>query len=252
MGIDIIAKLARNAHYLFDFDMSAEMMQRAMSRNTKPKGTASSSIQSEMQQRIIARIVHCLEHFDKTQETFFVAAAPFMLFNLTNMLQNEGQCFDFGERGLILTGGGWRLDENARVPLVDFRKQINDVFGIPETHCVDGYSLTEFNSVLLQCPEGHYRHVPHTHCKPLVVDESFTPVGYGESGRFAFLDSLANSYPGFIITGDQARMLEHCPVCNRPGPVLEPEVQRARRGEVRGCAEQVRRAIAETLDENVN
>jgi hypothetical protein len=43
------------------------------------------------------------------------------------------------------------------------------------------------------------------------------------------------------------RMLEHCPVCDRPGPVLDPEVKRAKGEEVRGCAEELRRIFAQTL-----
>ena len=39
-------------------------------------------------------------------------------------------------------------------------------------------------------------------------------------------------------------MLEHCPVCDRPGPVLEPEVTRASGKEMRGCAEELRRMIS--------
>jgi len=39
-------------------------------------------------------------------------------------------------------------------------------------------------------------------------------------------------------------MYEHCPVCDRPGPVLEPEIHRATGEEARGCAEEVRRALA--------
>ena len=99
------------------------------------------------------------------------------------------------------------------------------------------------------CPEGHYYHVPYTWMKPLVLDKSLMPVGFGESGRFAFLDALAGSYPGFIITGDQVRMFEHCPVCDRPGPVLDQEVQRAPSVEMRGCAEEVRRILAQEFSE---
>ena len=98
---------------------------------------------------------------------------------------------------------------------------------------------------MLQCPEGHYLHAPYTYYKPLVLDDDLTPIGYGEWGRFAFLDAIAQSYPGFIISGDRVRLLEHCPVCDRPGPVLEPEVERAKGEEVRGCAEEVRRVIAQ-------
>jgi long-chain-fatty-acid---luciferin-component ligase len=247
VSIDIITKLARNAHYLFDFNMSAGMMQRAMSGSTKPGEASGPSPQSNIQQQTIARIVRCLERLSKTGETFVLVVAPFMLFDMMNALQKEGKSFDFGERGLIFTGGGWRINENARIPLADFRKQVQEVLGIPETHYADGYSSTELNEGLLECPEGHYRHVPYTILKPFVLGKDFTPVGYGEWGRFAFLDALANSYPGFFMTGDEVRMLEHCPVCDRPGPVLDPEIKRAKDEEERGCGETVRRSIVGTL-----
>jgi hypothetical protein len=227
--------------------MTAEMMQRAMSRNQKPRGASGSSAQGEVQQRVIARIVRCLEHLDKTKETFWLISAPFMLFTMMKGLQKEGKSFSFGEKGLIFTGGGWKIGGDARIPYGDFRKLVTGVLGIPETRCCDCYSACEINAVLFECPEGHYRHIPHTHCKALVVDESFTPVGYGESGRFAFLDALAHSYPGFVVLGDEVRMLEHCPVCDRPGPVLESEIERAKGEEVRGCAEEIRRVISDTI-----
>jgi long-chain-fatty-acid---luciferin-component ligase len=245
--IDITAKLTRNAHYLLDFDMSAGTIQRAMGDDKKPQAISRPSLQSDVQQRTIARIVHCLERLSKTEETFVLVGAPFLLLNMINGLQEEGRSFELGERGLVATGGGWRINENARIPLADFRKQVQDVLGIPETHCYDGYSSTELNEVFLQCPEGHYRHLPHTHLKPFVLGEDLTPLGYGEWGRFAFLDALANSYPGFFITGDRVRMLERCPVCDRLGPVLDPEIERAKGEEVRGCAETLRRAILGTF-----
>jgi long-chain-fatty-acid---luciferin-component ligase len=218
-----------------------------MSGVKKPAGSSGSSPQSDVQRRTISRIVDCLERLSKTEETFVLAGAPFMLLDMMNGLQTEGRSFDFGERGLISTGGGWRINENARIPLADFTKYVKDVLGIPENQVNDGYSSTELNEVLLQCPEGHYRHLPYTHLKPLVLGEDLTPLGYGESGRFAFLDALAHSYPGFFITSDKVRMLEQCPVCDRPGPVLDPEIKRMEGVEVRGCAETLRRAIVGTL-----
>jgi long-chain-fatty-acid---luciferin-component ligase len=247
LEIDVVAKLAKQAHYLFDFDMSAGMMQRAMSGRKKPEAASGPPPQSDIQQRTIARIVHCLERLSPTEETFVLVGAPFMLLDMMNGLQKEGRSFDFGERGFINTGGGWRINENVRIPLADFTKHVQDVLGIPETQVNDGYSSTELNEAFLQCPEGHYRHLPHTHLKPFVLGEDLTPLGYGEWGRFAFLDALANSYPGFFITSDKVRMLEHCPVCDRPGPVLDPEIQRMKGAEVRGCAETLRRAIVGTI-----
>ena len=53
------------------------------------------------------------------------------------------------------------------------------------------------------------------------------------------------SYPGFISTGDKVRIHDECPVCGREGPVLEPEVERIKGEEIRGCAEEMRRIIME-------
>lgn len=241
----IFTKFAKNAHYLMDLNLSAGMMQRAMSGNAEPEGASSSSPQSDIEQQTIARIVRCFERLSKTEETFFVMGTSFMLFDMMNTLQRDGQSFDFGERGLICTAGGWKGHMNARIPLADFRKQVQDVLGISETHCTDGYSMIELNECFWTCPEGHYRHVPLTHLKPFILDKAFTPLGYGERGRFAFLDALAGSYPGFIITSDEVRMLERCPACDRLGPVLEPDIQRAKGADVRGCGEVIKRALAE-------
>jgi long-chain-fatty-acid---luciferin-component ligase len=246
-AINIIAELSKNVHYAMDFAISSELIQRAMSENAEPKGTPSPSAQSEMLQKIVDQIIQWLEHYDKTKETISLTGPPFLLLQIMNTLQKEGKRFDFGERGPILTGGGWRMYENVRIPLVDFRKQVYDVLGIPEAHCVDGYGMCESNGVMVQCPEGHYFHTPYTYYKPLVVDDDLTPIGCDEWGRFAFLDAIAQSYPGFIISGDRVRLLERCPVCDRPGPVLEPEVERAKGEEVRGCAEEVRSVLAEDL-----
>ena len=252
MAPNIVAELSKNVHYAFDIDLPAELAQRAMSGTTKPKAAGGSSAQSEMQQRIVDQVVQWLEHYAKTEETIALVGPPFLLLHVMNTLQKDGKRFDFGERGSIVTGGGWKIYENARLPLVDFRKQAHDVFGFPEAHCIDGYGMCEMNAAIIQCPEGHYLHTPYTYFKPLVVDDDTTPVGYGEWGRFAFLDAIAQSYPGFIVSGDRVRLLERCPVCDRPGPVLEPEIQRAKGEEVRGCAEQLRRILADDLKGDAN
>jgi hypothetical protein len=237
----------KDVQYAVDYEISTESLRRAMSENQETKGQATSYVQSEALQEMVGQITMWLERYEKTEDTISLSGPPFMLHYLMSKLQKDGKSFDFGERGRVATGGGWKINENQRIPHADFRKQVQDVLGIPETRCLDVYAMVEGNAMMLQCPEGHYLHVPYTYFKPLVLDNNLEPTGYGEWGRFAFLDASAQSYPGFIISGDQVRLLERCPVCDRPGPVLEPEVQRASGEEVRGCAEELRRVLAEDL-----
>ncbi len=240
--------LYKDVQYAVNYEITTGMTQRAMSESPALKEKLPSYIQSEtMLQTIVDNTIQWLERYDKTEESIRLSGAPFLLHQVMNTIQKEEKSFDFGERGMVATGGGWKINENARLAHTDFRKQVQDVLGIPETRCLDVYGMCESNGGMVQCPEGHYLHTPYTFYKPLVLDNDLLPAGYGEWGRFAFLDALAQSYPGFIISGDQVRLLEHCPVCDRPGPVLEPEVQRAKGEEVRGCAEELRRILAQDL-----
>ena len=54
----------------------------------------------------------------------------------------------------------------------DFRKEVEEVLGIPERCCLDIYGMVEGNGWAVHCPEGHYLHVPYSFYKPIVLDES--------------------------------------------------------------------------------
>ncbi|HYC19995.1 MAG TPA: hypothetical protein VEF35_05180 [Candidatus Bathyarchaeia archaeon] len=232
--------------YALDFEITADLALKAMTANEEEHAPQSAE---ERQRKIIEIAIKWLERYDKTTDTIRIEGAPFMLVQIMDTLEGEGKSFEFGDRGMVGTGGGWKINEDKRISAADFRRRVEEVFGIPEKNCGDVYGMIETNGVPVTCPEGHYYHIPYTWYKPFVLDKSFNPVEYGELGRFAVLDSLAFSYPGFIITGDQVRMLEHCPVCDRPGPVLEPEIQRAPSVEMRGCAEEVRKVLAQDFAE---
>ncbi|MCX6664100.1 MAG: hypothetical protein NTZ75_07620 [Euryarchaeota archaeon] len=230
-----------------DRDITTELIQMTM---TDQKGVKSKIVKyfaKRESEKMIDEIIRWLESHEKTNEKIALVGAPFILSFVMKKLQKEGRGFDFNERGGVVTGGGWKAYEGVRVPVSDFRKQVEKILGIPEKYCLDIYGMVEGNGWMVHCPEGHYLHSPYSYFKPLVLDSEYKPVGYGEWGRFAFLDAAAFSYPGFIMSGDKVRMLEHCPVCDRPGPVLEPEIKRASGEEIRGCAEEVRRMLSADL-----
>ena len=240
--------LVRDPQIAIDRKITSTDIKTAMTGGQGLKGMIISYVQNRMQRTMIGQIIRWLEAQDKAGGKISLVGAPYLLYFIMQRLQADGKSFDFGESSFVLTGGGWKVQENVRMSVKDFRRQVYDVLGIPEASCLDLYGMVEGSGFMVHCPEGHYLHSPYTFYKPLVLNDDLTPADYGEVGRFAFLDALAGSYPGFIITGDQVRMYEHCPVCDRPGPVLEPEVYRAKGQELRGCAEEVRSIFARDFD----
>ncbi|HDH82073.1 MAG TPA: hypothetical protein ENF91_03165 [Thermoplasmatales archaeon] len=236
-----------------DREITTDLIRISMGR---PKGLKERAMagmlklaSKRMNEKMVNDIIEWMEKLEKTDERIFFAGAPFILNMVMDKMDREGLKFDFGDRGAVMTGGGWKTQENHRMPVEEFREKVKKFIGIPENQCLDLYAMVEGNGFMTQCPEGHYLHIPHNYYHPMVLDENNEPVGYGEYGKFAFLDSLARSYPGFIFTGDRVRMLEHCPVCDRPGPVLEPEVKRMAGEEIRGCAEEMRKMLLSDLKE---
>ncbi len=241
----------RDCQYAIDKEITTQLVRISLG---DIRGLTEKVIATVMQilsnsQNMISDIIKWLEERERAGDKVFLAEAPFLFQRLLDELERRGRSFDFGEKGAVITGGGWKTHENETIPMKRFRENVEKILGIPEENNVDLYTMVESNWHAIQCPEGHYLHLPPSIVYPMVLDESLKPVGYGESGRFAFIDPLANSYPGGIITGDIVKLHESCPVCGRTGPVLEPEVRRASGEEVRGCAEEMRRIMDEQTPE---
>ena len=235
----------KNVEVAIDRDLPADLIQQAMQDGIKSRLIKYGIRRAN--KKMVDRIIAWLRQREKSGRKITLVGLPFILHFVMERIEQTGETFDFGERGAIATGGGWKIYENQRMPVEDFRKRAEEFLGIPPHQCLDVYGMVEGNGWMVHCPEGHYLHIPHSYFHPLVLSETYHPLGYGEWGQFAFLDPLAESYPGFIMTGDKVRLLEHCPVCDRPGPVLEPEIQRIAGAEMRGCAEEMRRVLAMDL-----
>jgi hypothetical protein len=234
----------KNVEVAIDREINTELIKLSMTGGKGIKTKLVKSSLRRMNKRIIDNIIRWLEKNDKERNKIAFVGAPYILYMVTNKLKEDGKTFNFADRGAVLTGGGWKVQENSRMPLTSFRKQMEETLGIKQEHCLDIYGMVEGNAWTTHCQEGHYLHIPISYIHPMVLDKEFKPVGYNESGQFAFLDGSSFSYPAFIISGDQVHMLEHCPVCDRPGPVLEPEVTRSAGKEMRGCAEEIRKMIS--------
>ena len=210
-------------------------MQRAeaIGIREKIKAKAISKLSPIVQKKSDLRMINILEDTEKEGKRVNIAGPPFWLDRIMERMKKEGRAVNLPD-SQVLTGGGWKAEEDKRTPEEIFREKVEEVLGIPQNRYHDVYAMSECSSVFLSC-EGHYKHVPPT-IIPLVLDEELNPIGYNEYGRFAFIDPIPKSYPGFIVTGDKIKLLERCPVCNREGPVIDIEVTRMPGSEGRGCA----------------
>ena len=226
-----------NIHVALDMKITTQFlrMQRdeTIGISEKIKAKALSTISPLVQRTSDLRIMHLLEHIEQSGKRVNIAGPPFWLDRIIDRMKKEGKSVHLPE-GQILTGGGWKTEENKRPPEEAFREKVEEILGIPQDRYHDVYAMSECSSVFLSC-EGHYKHIPPL-IVPLVLDEDLNELDYNQVGRFAFIDPLPNSYPGFIITGDRVKILEQCPKCHREGPVLDVEVTRMPGSEGRGCA----------------
>jgi hypothetical protein len=226
-----------NIHVALDMKITTQFlrMQRdeTIGFSEKIKAKALSTISPIVQRNSDLRIIHLLEQIEKNKKRVNIAGPPFWLDRILDRMKKEGKTVHLPD-SQVLTGGGWKADESKRPPEETFRKKVEDILGIPQNRYHDVYAMSECSSVFLSC-EGHYKHIPPV-VIPFVLDEELNPVGYNTVGRFAFIDPLPESYPGFLITGDRVKILEHCPACHRDGPVLDIEVTRLPGVEGRGCA----------------
>ena len=93
--------------------------------------------------------------------------------------------------------------------------------------------MTEINTLLLRCEHGRF-HIPPI-IEPVILDEELNPLeGKDNRGAFGFLDPLAVSYPGFIISGDYVHMIDGECDCGLTGPAIT-EIGRMPGSEVKGC-----------------
>jgi hypothetical protein len=168
-----------------------------------------------------------------SQRPVLVFGVPAALARLCHWLETRSRPVALPPGSRAVTGGGWKAD----TPLApeDLAELVQGSLGLPPASLSDGYSSTESNVVLAMCPNRRY-HVPPV-VDALVLDALLRPIdGDDVTGTLALLDPFAGSYPGFLITGDRARLVRHpCP-CGLAGPALLEPIRRGPGFDARGCS----------------
>ncbi len=239
---------ASNMVYLITTKVTPDTLRIARGQTHGLKEKVILKVSKYAQSRMINSFISQMEKNAAKKKKIAVFGPPSIVETVMRIIERDNRRFKLTEDSYVATGGGWKLPTGA--PMLDkqFRARINSFWGVPDKHCRDIYGMSECSSMLVDC-EGHYKHIPHSVLYPMVLGEDLKPLGYGQYGRFAFLDPIPESYPGFIVTGDRVKMLESCPVCDRSGPVIESDVSRMQGAEGRGCSTVMAQMMANEMTE---
>ncbi len=163
-----------------------------------------------------------------------VFGAPFQVRWLCEAFVASGERLKAPVESMVITGGGWKAFDGQRLSRSALHELLEKSLGISASSCVDSFATTELNCVLSTCSRHRY-HVPPL-VEPVVLDDSFLGApGVEGFGQLAFLDPFADSYPGFLITGDQALLRRDACPCGLHGWFLDGEIGRAPGVELKGC-----------------
>ena len=139
----------------------------------------------------------------------------------------------FAPNSVMITGGG----QKGRVFPPDWYERICRFYGVPEIRA--GYGMTEMIGYMQECRSHRYHPWPHT--VPYLLsphDGTVLPRVGRKTGRFAFMDLVAETYWGGLITGDEVTMVWDDPCeCGRQGPWIDPPIRRF--GEIRGSDDKI-------------
>jgi phenylacetate-coenzyme A ligase PaaK-like adenylate-forming protein len=224
-----------NVHYIINNKITPDSIRisKGMTHGLREKLIA--RVTDYARKGIMNKFVEQLETFASQDKRMVLGGSPSLIMATINLLEKKGNRLKIGDDTIIMTAGGWKMVTGAPMSDKEFRARLKEAWGVPDENCRDIYGMSECSGLFPDC-EGHYKHIPQTFVYPMVLGDDLKPLGFGQYGRFAFLDALPDSYPGFIVTGDRVRMLESCPVCDRIGPVIESDISRMKGSDDRGCS----------------
>ncbi len=244
-GVELSRFLVRMT-YLYDADVSADALRSALrpssaiatahgGEETAPAERAARLTGSDDERRVAyARILDALACATREDRAVYLFGAPYQVNELASAAREAGLP-PLSARSVVNLGGGWKSFEGTRVDAAALAERIERDLGVPRARQLEAYAMVELDSPLMRCTEGRY-HVPPL-LEPVLFDESLAPLpdDCEAAATFGFLNPTAESYPGFLVTGDRLRLARQTCPCGLVGPTVLGDVRRAPGREVRGC-----------------
>lgn len=166
---------------------------------------------------------------------------PVLLFGFTwvvwqHVLQQAAQAgrrLDFGEKSILIHGGGWKKLAELQIDNATFKQRLADQLGIRRVSNYYGM-VEQVGSIFMECEAGHL----HTPAFADVLMRDLRTLQPAQSGAIEVFSLLPRSYPGHaILTEDMGTILgcDDCP-CGRKGRYFHVH-GRIPQAELRGCSD---------------
>ncbi len=232
-----LAPFFRRHYFLYDIDITGTAL-RCLRRGART-GEERQMVE-ELQAEVVSRKeVNYLKLIDNIQQStdegqkVFIFGAPYQFKELCETIVAHNRRLELRKGSLGLMGGGWKSFAGEAIGKDMLVDMLADALNILPKMILEGYSMTEINVLMLRCEHGRF-HVPPV-IEPVVLDEELNPLyGNDVKGAFGFLDPLAVSYPGFIISGDYVHFVDGECACGLAGPAIT-EIGRLPGSEIKGC-----------------
>jgi hypothetical protein len=156
-------------------------------------GTADSQYFLTPQGLDTARLCAALAQAEQTGTPYALLGASYSLVHLMDALQQQGRTFSLPPGSRVLDTGGFK-GQSRDIPMAQFYAQLSQLLGVPASHCINMYGMTELstqfydagNAVLPSVKSG-----PHWIRSRLVNPMTGEEVAHGAPGVLAHCD-LAN------------------------------------------------------------
>lgn len=145
-----------------------------------------------------------LEESQRSGQPYALLGASFSLVHVMDALRAQRRRFQLPEGSRILDTGGYK-GQSRELPLEEFYADLSDLLGVPRTHCINMYGMTELstqfyddgNAVLPSVKSG-----PHWIRSRLVEPVTGRSVAAGERGILVHCDLANYNSVSTILTED--------------------------------------------------
>jgi hypothetical protein len=235
--IEELSQLFQRPYFLYDIGLSGTAL-RVLRRGagTEQENRTVEKLRRELTDRKDAnylKMIDNIRHSTKEGQKVFIFGAPHQFKELCEIMAAYKLPVSLNKGSLVLFGGGWKSFTGEAIKRETLVNRLTESLDISPDMVLEGYSMTEINTLMLRCKQGCF-HIPPI-IEPAVFDEEMNlREGKDIKGAFGFLDPMAVAYPGFIISNDYVHMIEGVCACGLSGPAIT-EIGRISGSEIKGC-----------------